>query len=89
MNILPIAQDNKGRFNRRLITLTGEKAGYNNEVFVGVTDTKKEVFIKVITGTCVGIRYTSDDAKKGYKYCSSLGWANQYEITNEEKNKLI
>jgi hypothetical protein len=88
IKITPISQDNKGRFNRRLITLTGEKLGYNNNVLVGVTDTGKEVFVKPIAGNSVGIRYTSDDNKLGYRYCSSLGWKNQYELTSREIESL-
>jgi hypothetical protein len=82
--ITPISQDNKGRFNRRLITLTGEKLGYNKDIFIGVTDTGKEVFIKHICSHYVGIRYTSEDSKVGYRYCSSIGWRNHYAITAEE-----
>lgn len=88
MTILPISQDNKGRFNRRIITLTGKVFGYDKDVFEGVTDTGKKVYIHPIFANTVGIRYTSDDYKLGYEYCSSLGWKNQYKITQEELGHL-
>ena len=88
IKITPVSQDNKGRFNRRNITLTGEKLGYNKNVFVGITDTGKEVFVKLLFDNTIGVRYTSDDDKLGYRYCSSLGWKNQYIITEKELNSL-
>ena len=88
ITITPVSQDNKGRFNRRNITLTGNIFGYDNEVFEGTTDTGKTVYLKIISGTTIGVRYASDDAKRGYQYCSSLGWPNQYQITENELKSL-
>jgi transcriptional regulator of acetoin/glycerol metabolism len=91
ITITPVSQDNKGRFNRRTITLTHKSD--RNCILIGTTDTGKKVAVYVFAFEyedhkeyTVAVQYQAveTDAYYGRRY----NWGNQYLVTKEEFDSL-